>query len=131
MEIILALFICSKDQDIERFLKTKAVKYEKLGKSRTFLICSLIDEKIRIIAYFSIALQAIKISENLSRNQIKNLDGISYQARGKLITELPALLIGQLAKNDLYKNFITGELLMEFCMNTICRWSKIIKWSHH
>ncbi len=126
METILALFTCIKDQDVENFLRTKAIKYEKLGKSRTFLICSFIDGKIRIIAYFAIALQVIKISEQLSRSQIKNLDGVSYQTRGKPITEVPALLIGQLAKNDFYKNLITGEQLMEFCMNRILEGQKLL-----
>jgi len=35
---LISIFVCGKDFDIESFIKEKAIQFEKLGKSRTFLI---------------------------------------------------------------------------------------------
>ena len=36
---ILSAFLCKKDKDIEYFLHHKAVEFEQLSKSRTYIIC--------------------------------------------------------------------------------------------
>ena len=36
---ILSSFSCERDEDIENFLHSKAVEFEKLSKARTYLIC--------------------------------------------------------------------------------------------
>lgn len=33
---LISIFLCSKDNDIENFLKERAIAFERLGKSRTF-----------------------------------------------------------------------------------------------
>ena len=35
---VISTFICSKDKDIENFLKEKAIEFEKVSKSRTYFI---------------------------------------------------------------------------------------------
>ena len=55
----------------------------------------------------------------LFRSQIKNLDGLGSKINGELITEVPAILIGQIGKNDLHKDRIKGSLLMQYCMSTV------------
>ena len=35
---LISIFVCEKDADIENFLKDRAIQFEKLGKSRPFLI---------------------------------------------------------------------------------------------
>ena len=35
---LISIFVCSKDHDIENFLRDKAILFEKLGKSRTFFV---------------------------------------------------------------------------------------------
>lgn len=48
-------FKCEKDPDIEKFLKEKAIDFESLNKSRTYLIYDLDDllsGKKYILAYF-------------------------------------------------------------------------------
>lgn len=37
---ILHSFSCNQDNDIESFLHNRAVEFEKLGKSRTYIICN-------------------------------------------------------------------------------------------
>lgn len=36
---ILSSFCCEQDEDIENFLRNRAVEFEKLSKARTYLIC--------------------------------------------------------------------------------------------
>ena len=35
---LISIFVCERDCDIQNFIKEKAIPFEKLGKSRTFLI---------------------------------------------------------------------------------------------
>ena len=103
------------------FLKEKAILFEKLGKSRTFLIYNeeKLDIELEILAYYTIALQVLKIPENLSNQRIKKLDGLSAKIRGERILEFPVILIGQLGKNELYENAISGSEVMNYCLSTI------------
>lgn len=52
--------------------------------------------------------------ENLSKSKIKKIDGFSNS-----IEELPVHLIGQLGKNDLESNLITGKELLDFSIEKI------------
>ena len=108
--------MCEKDLDIENFLKERAIQFEHLGKSRTFFIYDEEDDDFKILAYFTLALQVLKVSEELlSGRKTRFLDGFSSKARGDKITEFPTILIGQLGKNDLYEDSITGFDVMQYC----------------
>lgn len=100
------------------------MSFEKLGKSRTFIIYdeeslkeSIAD--IKILGYFTLALQVLKVPENLSNRKIKKLDGFSAKMNGQVLAELPVILIGQIGKNDEIDDNISGNKLMEYCLNTI------------
>ena len=112
-------FRCEKDSDIENFLKDKAILFEQLGKSRTFLIYDEDSDEIKILAYFTLALQIVRVPENLSNRKIKFLDGFNAKIKGETITEFPAILIGQIGKNDTYKKDITGAKVMDYCLSTV------------
>ena len=116
---LISIFVCKKDADIENFLKDKAILFEKIGKSRTFFIYDEDKEGFTILAYFTLALQVLKVPEILSKRNIKNFDGFSAKIHGEKITEFPTILIGQFAKNDLYKDEISGNELMQYCLNTV------------
>ncbi len=116
---LISIFVCKNDNDIENFLKDKAILFEKIGKSRTFLIYNEEEDTFTVLAYFSLALQILKIPEGLSNRQIKNLDGYNAKIKGERITELPAILVGQLGKNDLYKEAISGYEIMQYCLSTL------------
>ncbi|MCX7904987.1 MAG: hypothetical protein N2486_10825, partial [Caloramator sp.] len=120
-EELLSNFKCSKDLDIELFLKTKAISFEKLGKSRTFIIYNedKAETEFQILAYYTLALQVLKVNEKLSNRKIKEFDGLSAKIHGEKILEFPTILIGQLGKNDLYKDTISGDEIMNYCFNTI------------
>lgn len=61
-----------------------------------------------------------------SGNKIKKLDGFSANKGGQKITEFPALLIGQLAKNEKHQADITGDELMTYCLSTILDGQEIL-----
>ena len=118
----LFLFFCIREPDIEHFLKNKAVLFEKLGNSRTFLIFNDDEDEFKILAYYTLGLQVLKVPEELlSGSKTKYLDGFSSKRKGKIITEFPTILIGQLGKNDLYEDYITGSEVMHYCLATLLR----------
>lgn len=117
---LISIFNCEKDIDIENFLKEKAILFEKLGKSRTYFIFNEDEKEFKILAYFTLALQVLKLPEEfLSGRRTKALDGFSSKIKGAKITEFPTILIGQVGKNDLYKELISGLEVMEYCLWTI------------
>lgn len=106
---LISIFVCEKDKDIENFLKEKAILFEKLGKSRTYFVFDEEDDDFKILAYFTLAIQVLKVPKKLlSGRKTKNFDGFSSKIKGEKITEFPAILIGQLGKNDLYSGSISG-----------------------
>ena len=117
---LISIFVCQKDSDIENFLKEKAILFEKLGKSRTFFIFDEDDDEFKILAYFTLALQVLKVSDDLlSGRKTKIFDGFSSKYKGEKIMEFPAILIGQFGKNDLYRDSINGHEIMQYCLSTL------------
>ena len=117
---LISIFVCEKDSDIENFLKDRAIQFEKLGKSRTFFIFDEDEDEFKILAYFTLAIQVLKVPEDMiSGRKAKLLDGFSSKIKGVKITEFPSILIGQLGKNEIYPNTITGSELLEYCLATI------------
>jgi len=62
---LISVFVCEKDKDIESFLKEKAILFEKLGKSRTYFIFNEDEDEFNILAYFTLAMQVLKVPEEL------------------------------------------------------------------
>ena len=121
---VISNFACSKDTDIENFIKTKALIYEKKSKSRTFLLFSKEAMEIgefQLLAYFSIAMQVLKIPESTSLSQIRKLDGLYSKKGGEPITEIPAFLIGQLGKNEMFSSEVSGDEIVEYALSVISR----------
>lgn len=124
--LFLDKFKCQKDEDIESFLKSKAIEFEHLSKARTYLICdenelenSNISE-LMIYGYISVALKILTVPENTSNRVRKKIDGFSAKSRGQVIDDFPCYLIGQLSKNsDVKENELTGKDLLEFANSVI------------
>jgi hypothetical protein len=67
-----------------------------------------------------VALKVLKIAElGLSNRAIKELDGFSAKMDGEVIYDFPVYLIGQVAKNDTYKNEISGEAIIDCAISVI------------
>lgn len=107
-------FRCRFDSDVERFIKEKAIPFEKAHRSRTYIVVnreSAAEKELEIMGYFSIALSNMKIKDTVSRSQRRKLSGI-FEDR-----ETPCYLIGQLAKNDPHREHIRGRELVEYALN--------------
>lgn len=86
-------FACPRNPDVERFLKNKAIEFEKRSTARTYLI---LDENGQILSYFSLSFKEVSLdTEKVSKGCIKSLDGFS-----KCATTIKAYLIGQIGKNS-------------------------------
>lgn len=79
---LISIFNCEKDKDIENFIRERAILFEKLGKSRTYLIFDEDEEEFKVLAYFTLAMQVLKIPEDLlSNRKTKFLDGFSSKIK--------------------------------------------------
>jgi hypothetical protein len=128
---VISTFYCSKDLDIESFLRNenKAVLYENKSKSRTYFIFDedgLKNGEFVLLAYFTIAMQTLKIPDGTAASQIRKLDGLYAKKGSEAITEIPAFLIGQLGKNDKYADKITGDELLEYAFSVIGKAQEIV-----
>ena len=124
---LISIFNCEKDKDIENFLKERAILFEKLGKSRTYLIFDEDEEEFNVLAYCTLAMQVLKVPKDLlSGNKTKKLDGFGSKIKGIKITEFPTILIGQVGKNDLYKELINGIEIMQYCLSTVFKGQAVL-----
>lgn len=120
-------FVCEKDKDIEYFLHEKAAEFERLSKSRTYLICDeeeLIsgnkNSPLKIYGYISIALKVLSVPETLSNRKRREIDGLSAKIHGTQIVDFPCYLIGQLSKNsNIENNEINGKQLIDMALSII------------
>lgn len=118
---IIADFFCQKNKDVEEFLKDKAITYEKHHKGRTFLVLGINQDKLIIVAYFTLAASLIKIDQ-ASGTQRRRMLGTGFESN----QQLSAILIGQLGKNDIYKSFISGKDLLGLALDRVLQANQLI-----
>lgn len=125
---ILSSFSCEKDEDIEHFLRFKAVDFERLSKSRTYLLCDeeqISDshfclDQLRIYGYVALALKVLSVPDDYSNRKRQELDGLSGKIHGEPIKDFSCYLIGQLSKNSNYpRNSISGRDLLQVSYDVI------------
>ena len=123
-------FVCADNADIANFLHEKAIKYEHLGKARTYLFFD--EEKLErgtfvIVGYFSLALKTLILPENTSTSRRKVIDGFYGKLHGHPIREVSCYLIGQMAKNSsVDKVSLSGKDLIENALATIIPAAEIV-----
>jgi len=104
---LIKTFKCQINNDVEIFLHHKALLFEELGRSRTYIFWDI--ENNKVAGYFSIAMSVIDIKdldpqfiETLAGQKLKNINDF----------DLPCYLIGQLGKSDEYKN-LEGVIILK------------------
>lgn len=65
----ISAFRCRYDSDIEAFLHERAIPFEKAGKSKPYFIVNAEGGPLEIVAFFSLAINYIEISEKVSRSR--------------------------------------------------------------
>ena len=135
LKYILSSFSCVQDEDIQNFLHNRAIDFEKLLKSRTYLV---VDEKqfensdfklkdLVIYGYISLAVKVFTVPEMTSNRQRQQLDGFSAKEHGKQISNFPCYLIGQLARNsNVSKEVINGAELLKISYSIIGEAVKLV-----
>lgn len=123
---LLSSFFCSRDSDVEYFIRNKAIPFEYSDHSRTTLICWLDDEngELELIAYYSIANQVFYL-DGLSATLQRKLRGGEIREKQKS-NSLTAILIGQLGKNDRASCPINSNSLFNELYSSINEINKLI-----
>ena len=128
LENVLSTFLCREDADIQWFLHTKAVEFERLAKSRTYLIVDqeqlqepgIALNRLMIYGYISLAIKVLTVPEGTSNRTRQKIDGISAKARGKPLSHFSCYLIGQLARNSCVpKDSLSRIELLNFAYDII------------
>lgn len=108
----LANFLCPLDEDIEYFLKEKAILFQKMSVSRTYLVYTSYKDNPVLVGYFALAFKGLSVRRQVSGSLRRKITG----NKSKEINEIPVFLIGQISKNyadNLDKlNLISGEDLL-------------------
>lgn len=117
---ILSEFSCSKNPDVEKFLKEQAVEFAKKNQSVTYLVFSR-DAKI-LLGYFTLAIKPISINiKRFSNSMKKKLARVSKKNKENDTYTLAAYLIAQLGKNfnNHINESIKGADLLRAAIDTI------------
>ena len=128
VEKVLKSFVCLENKEVETFLHHKAIEFENLAKSRTYLVCdehqldmaqAEIDE-LTVYGYVSLAVKTLVVNDALSNRKRKELDGFSAKLHGKPLNHFPCYLIGQLARNsNVPKEDVKGSEMIETAYSII------------
>ena len=91
-------FVCTKNQEIELFLKNNSLDFNKKHQAMTYL---LFDNNKKVVAYFALSVKPISIkSERLSNNELKKLLRITEVDIDDNSLNPSAYLIAQIGKMD-------------------------------
>ena len=110
---VLSEFICSENEEVETFIKEKAILHENRGLAKTVLV---IDTKAKgIVGYYTISTKSFVIHSNISSRMKKKYFGTSQTS----VDIIPSILIGQLGKNEAVESSFTGSDLMDLIFRYI------------
>ena len=117
---LLSGFSCSKNPDVERFLKKSAIEFTKKNQSVTYVVVSVKDGGL--LGYFTLALKPLTVrGETVSNTTKKKLLRVSELDEKSDTYTMAAYLIAQLGKNytDGRDKEITGAELLELAWSVI------------
>ncbi len=117
---ILLNFFCPLNKDVEYFLHEKAIEFSKQGLAGTHLVFCSYKSKVVLIAYFSITNKFFQVKKGVlseaSKKRVAKFG--SYDSVMKKYT-VNAYLLGQLGKNNVYKDLISGDELLKIACDKI------------
>lgn len=116
---ILSEFSCTKNPEIENFVKNNAVDFAKKKMSITYLV---VDTTETVRAIFTLTHKAIELTnENLSNTMRKRIQRYSRLDEKTDSFNVSAFLIAQFGKSDTYsiEENISGDALMDFTFEVL------------
>lgn len=100
---ILSRFNVSRNHDVEHFIQSLAVPYEKSSNARTFLF---LNDSLKPLGFVSLSLTSLVFPSGISERLKKKLRGFGRSSS----ESIPCYLIGQLARFDtVEKDEISGN----------------------
>lgn len=119
--------------DVEFFLHQKAISFEKMSLSTTYLLFSTYKEELVLVGYFSLANKPLTMSKknysNLTNRQQRALcqNGTKTESGGYIVN---SYLIGQVGKNYSAKaqklKAINGTQILTLAYDTVIKAKEII-----
>lgn len=114
-------FSCVNNRDVERFLKEKAVVFDKQGWAKTHLLYTSYKGQMVLVGYFALANKNFIIKNNskvskTTKKRIKNFGQYNDDLKQYVVV---ASLIGQLGKNDTHKDLIDGATLLKYACDEV------------
>lgn len=119
---ILKNYICDLNNDVEYFLKEKAIEFSKQDISRTYIVMGKYKGEEVIVGYFAITNKVTNIKKvALSETKRKRLLKFATFDKESKSYSIALPLIGQLGKNyyNNYNTLISGEILLKMACNKI------------
>ena len=119
---ILSDYKCELNQDVEYFLKEKAIEFSKQDISRTYIVMSQYKDKDVIVGYFAITNKVTNIKKvKLSETKRKRLLKFAVYDKESKCYSIALPLIGQLGKNyyNGYNSLISGDILLKLACDKI------------
>ena len=113
-------FSC-QDEEVEKFLKQKALDFDRRNKSRTYLLIdSEAEDEIVIFGYYTLTMKSLPFEFGISKSTIKKIDGFRSD-----VNSTEAILIGQLGK-DYKHNKINGKTILDYILDDVYKAQTII-----
>ena len=115
-------FSCHLNNDVEYFLREKAIEFSKQDISRTYIVTSQYKNEDVIVGYFAVTNKVTSIKKvKLSETKKKRLLKFAVCDRETKSYSISLPLIGQLGKNytNGYDKLITGDILLKFACDKI------------
>lgn len=109
-------FVC-RNEDVENFLKNKAVQSSKLYTSATYLVSEVTD-RIDLLGYFTLATKMLTLNhDNLSSKQLKVIKRFVSLDADTNTYRLPAVLLAQFGRNFSERSqSLPGNALMKIVL---------------
>lgn len=126
----LSVFECYPDHDVQDFLNTKAISFEKRGWASTYLLLNeeaLLSGEIKIEGYFSLTHKAVFFDTEVSKSTRNKISGHKETETHSFV------LIGQLGKSIIHNtdgsvtaSELTSKNLLDDAFNIIRQSSEFI-----
>lgn len=122
VKAILSSFRCPMNRDVEQFIRTKAVEFDKQAIARSYVVLTSHQKKPVLVGYFTIALKSIRIEKSaLNRSTRDRIKRFASYSKDTDTYTMSSPLIAQLGKNyaDEYNRLITGDELLTFALEKV------------
>lgn len=119
---ILKDYKCELNNDVEYFLREKAIEFSKQDIARTYIVMSQYKENDVIVGYFAITNKVTNIKKvNLSEMKRKRLLKFAVYDKESKCYSIALPLIGQIGKNynNNYNKLISGDILLKLACDKI------------